>query len=235
MCAHVAVAEDDPKQAELLRRYLERENHTVSVVSNGRDALTLVRTQPPDLLVLDLMLPFIDGLEVCRIVRRESSIPVLMLTARSTEDDLLLGLEIGANDYVTKPYSPRELMARVRTLIRHTAAVQAEPDPPLRAGALMVDTRRHVVTLDGQPVTLTPGEFRLLSTFAAEPGRVFTRAQLLERIHGFDRFITSRAIDVHVRNLRTKLEKDPSNPSYLVTVYGVGYRLAVEGDLRDAP
>jgi len=234
MCAHIAVAEDNRKQAELLRRYLEREHHSVSIVDNGRDAVALVREVSPDLLVLDLMLPLVDGLEVCRAVRLESDIPVLMLTARNTENDLLLGLEVGADDYMTKPYSPRELVARVRTLLRRSRMSEATRSAPTRVGALEIDALRHRVTLHGDVVQLTPGEFKLLEALAAEPGRVFTRAQLLERTHGFDQFITARAIDVHIRNLRTKLEPNPSDPIYLHTVFGVGYTLAIEPKHVDA-
>nr|CTQ95800.1 Phosphate regulon transcriptional regulatory protein PhoB (SphR) [Kibdelosporangium sp. MJ126-NF4] len=225
MCAHVVLAEDDPKQAELVRRYLEREQHTVTVVSDGRSALDEVRGRRPDLLVLDVMLPGVDGLDVCRILRRESDLPVLMLTARSTEDDLLLGLDLGADDYVTKPFSPRELMARVRTLLRRTAPKAAENDPVLRVGALVVDPDRHELVNDGAVVACTPGEFRLMATLAAQPDRVFTRAQLLEHLHGFDKYITTRTIDVHVMNLRKKIEPDPRRPTRLMTVYGVGYKL----------
>jgi DNA-binding response OmpR family regulator len=223
MCAHVVLAEDDPKQAELVRRYLERERHTVSVVHDGRTALEEVRSSRPDLLVLDVMLPGVDGLDVCRILRRESDLPVLMLTARSTEDDLLLGLDLGADDYVTKPFSPRELMARVRTLLRRTRP--GTPDPVLRVGGVTVDPVRHELSSDGVVVACTPGEFRLLETLAEQPGRVFTRAQLLEHMHGFDKYITSRTIDVHVMNLRKKIEPNPRKPMRLVTVYGVGYKL----------
>jgi DNA-binding response OmpR family regulator len=225
MCAHVVLAEDDHKQAELVRRYLERERHSVVVVHDGRAALEEVRRQRPDLLVLDVMLPGVDGLDVCRILRRESDLPVLMLTARSTEDDLLLGLDLGADDYVTKPFSPRELMARVRTLLRRTRATAGEPDPVLRVGGVTVDPVRHELSSDGEVISCTPGEFRLLATLAAQPDRVFTRAQLLEHMHGFDRYITSRTIDVHVMNLRKKIEPDPRRPVRLVTVYGVGYKL----------
>ena len=225
MCAHVVLAEDDPKQAELVRRYLEREQHTVVVVHDGRDALDEVRRHSPDLLVLDIMLPGVDGLDVCRILRRESDLPVLMLTARSTEDDLLLGLDLGADDYVTKPFSPRELMARVRTLLRRVSRTAQDPDPVLRVGAVAVDPVRHELVADGAVVPCTPGEFRLLETLAAQPDRVFTRAQLLEHMHGFDRYITTRTIDVHVMNLRKKIETDPRRPVRLVTVYGVGYKL----------
>ncbi|RSM89433.1 DNA-binding response regulator [Kibdelosporangium aridum] len=225
MCAHVVLAEDDHKQAELVRRYLERENHTVAVVHDGRNALDEVRRQRPDLVVLDVMLPGVDGLDVCRILRRESDVPVLMLTARSTEDDLLLGLDLGADDYVTKPFSPRELMARVRTLLRRTAPKQSPKDRVLRVGGLTIDPDKHELSSDGAVIPCTPGEFRLMATLASQPDRVFTRAQLLEQLHGFDKFITTRTIDVHVMNLRKKIEPNPRKPTRLMTVYGVGYKL----------
>ncbi|HEY2059815.1 response regulator transcription factor [Amycolatopsis sp. NBC_01480] len=224
MCADIVLAEDDPKQAELVRRYLERERHSVVVVPDGRETLELVRRRRPDLLVLDVMLPGLDGLEVCRILRAESDVPVLMLTARSTEDDLLRGLDLGADDYMTKPYSPRELMARVRTLLRRTHAAERDAGP-MRVGALSVDVGRHEVSVNEKPVDTTPGEFRLLEVMAAHPDQVFTRGQLLEHLHGFDRYITQRAIDVHVMNLRKKIEVSPRKPARLVTVYGVGYKL----------
>src|ERR1700761_7974961 len=185
VCAYLLVAEDDPKQAELARRYLEHEGHAVVVVGDGREALEEARRNPPDLLVLDVMMPRVDGLDVCRILRRESDLPVLMLTARTTEDALLLGLDLGADDYLTKPYSPRELAARVRTLLRRTRPSAKTPDPILRVGHLQVDPVRHEVRADGEPVTCTPGEFHLLQALAAEPGRVFTRDQLLRHLHGF--------------------------------------------------
>jgi two-component system, OmpR family, alkaline phosphatase synthesis response regulator PhoP len=223
--AAIALAEDDVKQAELVRRYLEREHHTVTVAADGRAALAAVRQGRPDLLVLDLMLPVLDGLEVCRILRAEGAgLLIMMLTARSTEDDLLRGLDHGADDYLTKPFSPRELVARVRTLLRR-ARPFTTTDPVLRVGSLTVDPLRHEVTSDGEPVTCTPGEFRLLATMAAQPDRVFTREQLLDSLHGFDRFITDRTIDMHVLNLRKKIEPSPRRPARLVTVYGVGYKL----------
>ena len=229
MCAHIVLAEDDAKQAELVRRYLERERHTVVVVPDGAAALDLVRRQPPDLLVLDVMLPGMDGLAVCRALRAESDLPVLMLTARSTEDDLLTGLDLGADDYVTKPFSPRELMARIRTLLRRTAPPRPA-DGAARVGALTVDPLRHEVTVDGHAIDCTPGEFRLLELMATQPDRVFTRGQLLEHLHGFDRYITQRAIDVHVMNLRKKIEAEPRRPARLLTVYGVGYKLTAGAD-----
>ncbi|MFC8592327.1 response regulator transcription factor [Streptomyces atroolivaceus] len=230
MCANVIVAEDDAKQAELVRRYLEREGHAVTVVSDGLAALEQARQGAPDLLVLDVMMPRADGLDVVRILRAEErDVAVLMLTARATEDDLLLGLDLGADDYMTKPYSPRELMARVRTLLRRTRSPRREGGPEdgqvLRVGTLAVDPVRHEVAVDGVGVECTPGEFRLLEAMAAEPGRVFTREQLLAELHGFDRYISSRTVDVHIMNLRKKIERAPRRPVRLLTVFGVGYKL----------
>ncbi|MEU1878638.1 response regulator transcription factor [Streptosporangium sp. NPDC020072] len=225
MCAYVLVAEDDPKQAELLSRYLEQEGHEVLVVHDGRSAIDEARRTDPGLVVLDVMMPKVDGLDVCRVLRAESDLPILMLTARSTEDDLLLGLDLGADDYVAKPYSPRELMARVRTLLRRTGRSHGADRQVFQAGDLLVDPVRHVVTSADTPVDCTPVEFRIIETLAAEPERVFTRKQLLERVHGFDGFITERTVDVHVMNLRKKIEPDPRRPVRLLTVYGVGYKL----------
>ncbi|WP_405101760.1 winged helix-turn-helix domain-containing protein [Micromonospora sp. NBC_01412] len=199
----------------------------MAVVADGRAALDEVRRRPPDLLILDVMMPRVDGLDVCRILRRDSDLPVLMVTARSTEDDLLLGLDLGADDYLTKPYSPRELAARVRTLLRRTRTAAAPPaEPSLRVGDLVLDPVRHEVSVAGTPIVCTPGEFHLLKTFAAEPGRVFTRDQLLRRLHGIDSYITGRTVDVHIMNLRRKIEPDPRQPVRLLTVYGIGYKMA---------
>ncbi|MFE7467888.1 response regulator transcription factor [Streptomyces sp. NPDC057499] len=230
MCAHVIVAEDDEKQAELVRRYLEHEGHTVTVVGDGLTALAEVRHREPDLLVLDVMMPRADGLDVVRVLRAEQrELPVLMLTARSTEDDLLLGLDLGADDYMTKPYSPRELMARVRTLLRRSRrsgpGTGPVADPALRVGALLVDPERHEVRVEGRAVDCTPGEFRILVAMATEPDRVFTRQRLLEELHGFDRYVSFRTVDVHVMNLRKKIEPAPRRPVRLLTVFGVGYKL----------
>ncbi|MET3422853.1 DNA-binding response OmpR family regulator [Actinoplanes tereljensis] len=226
MCAHVLVAEDDAKQAELVRRYLEHDGHSVTVVGDGRAALDEWRRSGPDLLVLDVLMPRMDGLDVCRVLRSESNLPVLMLTARAGENDLLMGLDLGADDYLTKPYSPRELVARVRSLLRRTGAARsAPPDRSLQVGSLRIDPVRHEVLLGQREIDCTPGEFELLSALAGEPGRVFTRAQLLRRLHGFDRYVTVRTVDVHVMNLRKKIETDPRNPEMLMTVYGVGYKL----------
>ncbi|MGW3942144.1 response regulator transcription factor [Streptomyces phaeochromogenes] len=228
MCAHVMVAEDDEKQAELIRRSLLSEGHTATVVHDGGAALEAARQRRPDLVVLDLMLPVIDGFGVCRALRQDDDIPVLMLTARSTEEDVLLGLELGADDYMTKPYSPRELMARIRTVLRRSgrqAAGQRE-DPVVRAAGIAVDPVRHEVVCDGSPVVCTPAEYEILLAMVAEPERVFSRQQLLHRTRGIDRASTERAVDVHIMNLRKKIEADPRRPVRLLTVFGVGYKLS---------
>ncbi|MEU0603106.1 response regulator transcription factor [Streptomyces sp. NPDC006393] len=226
MCAHVLVAEDDEMQAELIRRSLLAEGHTATVVHDGRAALDAARLHRPDLVVLDLMLPVIDGFGVCRVLRRDDDVPVLMLTARSTEDDVLLGLELGADDYMTKPYSPRELMARIRTVLRRSGRDgDRRADPAVRAGDIAVDPVRHEVRCEGRPVECTPAEFEILLAMAGEPERVFTRRQLLQCTRGLDRASTERAVDVHIMNLRKKLEADPRRPARLLTVFGVGYKL----------
>ncbi|MEV0977920.1 response regulator transcription factor [Streptomyces sp. NPDC049915] len=224
MCAHILVAEDDEMQAELIRRLLLREGHSATVVHDGRAAIDEAQAQRPDFVVLDLMLPKVDGLGVCRVLRQDGDIPVLMLTARANEEDVLLGLELGADDYMTKPYSPRELMARIRTVLRRTQR-PAESTPLLRVGDITVDAARHQVTCAGEPVACTPGEFEILLAMAAEPDRVFSRQQLLQHTSGFDRASTERAIDVHIMNLRKKIEPKPRRPIRLLTVFGVGYKL----------
>ncbi|MEV7387057.1 MULTISPECIES: response regulator transcription factor [Streptomyces] len=228
MCAHVLVAEDDEMQAELIRRSLLAEGHTATVVHDGAAALDAARRLGPDLVVLDLMLPVIDGFGVCRVLRGgDPEIPVLMLTARSDEDDVLLGLELGADDYMTKPYSPRELMARIRTVLRRSGrAAEVREEPAVTAAGISVDPVRHEVRCDGVPVEVTPAEFQILLAMAGEPDRVFTRRQLLQCTSGFDRASTERAVDVHVMNLRRKIEADPRRPVRLVTVFGVGYKLS---------
>ncbi|WP_327434259.1 response regulator transcription factor [Streptomyces sp. NBC_01236] len=230
MCAYVLVAEDDEKQAELIRRSLLKEGHTATVVHDGGAALDEARRHRPDLVVLDLMLPVVDGFGVCRVLRQNDDIPVLMLTARSTEDDVLLGLELGADDYMTKPYSPRELMARIRTVLRRSGRPAAEQrdDPVVHAAGIAVDPARHEVVCDGSPVECTPAEYEILLAMVTEPERVFSRRQLLHRTRGIDRASTERAIDVHIMNLRKKIEADPRRPVRLLTVFGVGYKLKGE-------
>jgi two-component system, OmpR family, response regulator MtrA len=228
MCAKVLVADDDPRHAEGIRRYLVAAGHETIVVHDGRAALDTARRHRPDLLVLDVMMPGLDGLQVCRTLRQESDVLVLMLTARSSESDLLLGLELGADDYLTKPFSPRELVARIRTLLRR--ASRGGPEPATRGvrriGRIGVDPVGHQVTVDGERIECTRGEFAILAAMSEQPDRVFTRAQLLHHTLGIDRSSTERTIDVHVMNLRRKIEVDPRRPEHLLTVHGVGYKLA---------
>jgi DNA-binding response OmpR family regulator len=226
VCARLLVAEDDKKQAELIRRYLEREGHSVLVVHDGRAAIDECRRRRPDLAVLDVMMPKVDGLDACRVLRADGDMPIILLTARSTEDDILLGLDLGADDYVTKPFSPRELVARVRTVLRRT-----RPDGTDGGGAVVcvgdleLDPVRHVVRMRQEPIECTPAEFKILARLIEVPGRAFTRQHLLEEAFGFDHYALDRTIDVHILNLRKKIEDDPSEPTYLLTVYGVGYKL----------
>ena len=223
MSAHILVAEDNVAQADVLERYLLAEGHDTFVVHDGLEALTQARERRPDLIVLDVMLPGMDGLSVCRHLRQESSVLVLMLTARSSESDMLRGLDLGADDYLTKPYSPRELVTRVRTLLRRVDRAGSK-DPVLRVGGLSIDRLNRSVSVDGGPVTCTPAEFAILTALAEHPDRVLSRAQLLERVteeHGS----TTRAVDTHVLNLRRKIESDPRHPARLLAVYGLGYRL----------
>jgi DNA-binding response OmpR family regulator len=185
-------------------------------------------------MVLDVMMPRVDGLDVCRVLRRESDLPVLMLTARATEDDLLLGLDLGADDYLTKPYSPRELAARVRALLRRAGVVSAGGQAVLRVGDLEIDAGRFEVRISGRPITLTAKEFGILEVLASEPGRAFTRAQIIDKAFGFDHYVLERTVDVHVMNLRRKIEADATEPRYVQTVFGRGYRLAEEAGVRAA-
>jgi two-component system response regulator MtrA len=223
--AYLLVAEDDRGQAEVLRRYLSAEGYDTVVVHDGLAALEHVRRRRPDLLVLDVMMPGLDGLTVARILRAESEVPILMLTARAGEDDMLAGLDGGADDYLTKPYSPRELTARARALLRRSRGRTDEDETVLTVGMLVVDVGRHQVHADGRLVQCTPGEFAILAALAGQPERVFTRAQLLEYTNGVERDSVERSIDVHVLNLRRKIEPNPKRPARLVTVYGIGYKL----------
>jgi DNA-binding response OmpR family regulator len=233
MGARILVAEDDPKQAELIRRYLERDGHAVVVTRDGRAAIDETRRRRPDLIVLDIMMPRVDGLDVCRILRADGEVPIVMVTARTTEDDILLGLDLGADDYLTKPYSPRELVARVRTVLRR-AGRQAGPEAVYQVGGLTVDPGRHEVRVGDRRVDLTPAEFRILACLSESPGRAFTRQRLLERAFGFDSGSLHRTVDVHIMNLRRKVEPVPTEPRYLLTVYGVGYKIADRVGDRDA-
>ncbi|SNY47425.1 response regulator transcription factor [Paractinoplanes atraurantiacus] len=223
MTARILIADDDPKHAQLIRLYLEREGHQVITVGDGRSALDVARARKPDLLVLDVMMPLVDGLDVCRILRAESDVAILLVTARSSENDMLLGLDIGADDYMAKPVSPRELTARVRALLRRAGSSEGGP---LRVGDLEIDAGRYEVRVRGEEVTLTAKEFAILELLAKEPGRVFTRGQIIDKAFGFEHDVSERTVDAHVVNLRRKVEKNPAEPEYVQTVYGRGYRMA---------
>jgi DNA-binding response OmpR family regulator len=224
----ILVAEDEPQIAGLVRDYLEHAGFAVITAADGAAALALTRARRPDALVLDLGLPRVDGLDVIRAIRRDSRVPILILSARSDEVDRVTGLELGADDYVVKPFSPRELVARVRAVLRRGESAPAS-DERIVAGDLELDLVRHRVTAAGRAVSLTPTEFELLATLAREPGRVWTRSQLLDAVHGFSLETYERAIDGHIRNLRKKLEPDEAAPRYVRTVHGVGYALAEPG------
>ena len=220
----ILVVDDDRKIVDLVRLYLERDGYRVFVAYDGLAALKLARQRRPDLIVLDLLLPQVDGFDVCRILQTESKVPIIMLTAKTTEQDKLIGLELGADDYVTKPFSPRELVALVRAVLRRVGKETPEGPTEMRFADLVIDRRRHEVRLRGEVANLTPTEFRLLEVLAAEPGRAFTRLELLDRVFGYDFEGFERTVDVHVKNLRKKIEPDPKQPTYVKTVYGVGYR-----------
>ena len=229
----VLVVDDDHKIVELVQLYLEKDGYRVLVAYDGLEALELARRKRPDLVLLDLLLPDLDGLDVCRILRAESNIPIIMLTARTTEDDRLTGLDIGADDYVTKPFSPRELMARVRAVLRRSNDQMATGAAEMRFGDLIIDRRGHEVRVENRIVALTPTEFKLLEVLAEQPGRTFTRLDLLDSVFGYDFEGFERNVDVHVKNLRKKIEPNPREPIYIQTVYGVGYKLSADWGDRD--
>jgi two-component system alkaline phosphatase synthesis response regulator PhoP len=223
----ILVIDDEPKIVKQARDYLEKGGFRVFAAGDGTTGLAIARHEWPDLVVLDLNLPGIDGLDVCRALRRESAVPIIMLTARVEETDRLIGLELGADDYITKPFSPRELVARVRAVLRRVQGGVRQPGR-IRAGDLEIDLHGHRVTRAGEPVRLTRSEFNLLAVLAQHPGQTFTRAQLLDRLHGVAYEGFDRSVDAHVKNLRRKLEPDPAEPRYVLTVYGVGYRFTDE-------
>jgi DNA-binding response OmpR family regulator len=226
MSRKILVVDDDRKTVDLLKLYLERDGYQVLVAHDGRQALELARQRRPDLVVLDLMLPAIEGLDVCRILRAEAHTPIIMLTARTTEDDKLLGLDLGADDYITKPFSPREVVARVRVVLRRAGAAREQGPDTIRFQDLVVDFVGHTARLHGEPLRLTPKEFKLLEILLKQPGRAWSRLELLEKVFGFDYEGLERTVDVHVMNLRRKIERDPTRPEYIQTVYGVGYKFA---------
>ena len=223
----ILVVDDEPKIVQLARDYLEHAGFAVITAADGPTALHAVRSSKPDLVVLDLGLPQLDGLDVTRSIRKDSDVPIIMLTARSEESDKLIGLELGADDYLTKPFSPKELVARVRTVLRRTDR-STRAEEIIRVADLTLDVPRLRLTLGSQPIELTPTEFQLLTTLARQPGRIFTRGQLLDAVHGIAFESYERAIDAHIKNIRRKIEPNPREPRYILTVYGMGYKFADE-------
>lgn len=219
----ILVVDDEPKIVRLARDYLEKNNFRVVTAGDGQSALATARREKPDLIILDLMIPVIDGREVCKILRKESDVPIIMLTALAEEIDQVTGLEIGADDYITKPFSPRALIARVRALLRRVTGAIKLPNV-IRVGRLEIDAEKYSVAYQGNPIKLTPNEFRLLQLLAGHAGNILTREQILENLHGVSNSF-DRSIDSHIKNLRKKLEQ-ASNQMLIETVYGIGYRFA---------
>ncbi len=226
---HILVVDDEEKITNVIKAYLEREGYATTVVHDGEASLKEVERNQFDLIVLDLMLPGLPGEDVCRLIRQKSTVPIIMLSAKSEEIDRVVGLKLGADDYITKPFSPRELVARVQAVLRRAfpeTLKGSEEDDIIAIGELLVDVAGHKVEFAGKGVDLTPTEFKLLSLLAQNPGRVFSRIELIDRVHGYSFAGYERTIDTHVKNLRQKLGDDPRVPDYIQTVYGVGYRFA---------
>ncbi len=221
----ILVVDDEPKIVQLARDYLKHAGFDVLTANDGKIALAIVRADKPDLIVLDLGLPEMDGLDITRSIRKFSNVPIIMLTARAEETDKLIGLEIGADDYITKPFSPKELVARVRVVLRRLENATTGSDI-IRAADLTLDVPRMKVSIDDRDIEVTPTEFELLATLVRQPGRIFTRAQLLDAVHGVAFESYERAIDAHIKNIRRKIEPNPREPRYIHTVYGVGYKFA---------
>ena len=224
MSQKILVVDDELDIVKVVRAYLEQSGFRVVTASDGQNALAVFRHEKPDLVVLDLNLPRLDGLDVCRAIRREGNTPVIMLTARVDETDRLIGLEIGADDYIVKPFSPREVVARVRTVLRRSSNVIPDQPALITIGELTIDPVKHEVHLASRLIDLTPMEFNLLQAMAAQPGRAFSRMELLDAAQGEAYEGYERSIDVHIKNLRQKLGDDPRNPTYILTVYGIGYK-----------
>jgi two-component system OmpR family response regulator len=223
----ILVVEDDPNLLETLRYNLQKESYKIVTATDGEQALAVARGEKPDLIILDIMLPKINGFEVCRILRKEMTTPILMLTARADETDKIVGLEIGADDYMTKPFSMRELTARVRAMLRRKNMAETPPpgSAPIKIGPLEIDLARHRASLSGMVLDLSPKEYDLLAFLASNRGLVFSREQLLEKVWGYDYAGDTRTVDVHIRWLRRKIESDPGHPAYLLTVRGTGYKM----------
>jgi DNA-binding response OmpR family regulator len=231
MSKTILVVDDEPEIVRFVRAYLEDAGYRVVIASEGQEALFVARHEKPDLVILDLMMPGMDGWDFIHRYRQERDTPVVVLTARVEESDQVLGLELGADDYITKPFSPRALVARVRAVLRRA---QGEPTPQavLRGGDIVLDRETHAITLGGEQIDLTPTEFDLLEALMAAPGRVFTRAELLDRVLGDEADVFERTVDAHVKNLRRKVEPDPANPRYVITVRGAGYKFNEDADAR---
>lgn len=228
----VLVVDDEPKITQVVTAYLEKEGYQVFTASSGKEALELNERKIPDLIILDLRLPDLSGEEVCRRIRQRHDTPVLMLTAKAEEEDKVQGLAIGADDYLTKPFSPRELVARVRAILRRVKA-EREPQRDIISfdnGRVRIDVAKQEVSLNGEIITLTPNEYKLLLALARYPGRVYTRSELINKVQGYEYEGYDRTIDAHVKNLRQKIEEDPKNPRYILTVFGVGYKFGGEED-----
>jgi len=219
----ILVVDDDKKIVDLVTLYLKRDGYTVLPAYDGQEALDVARRKRPDLIVLDLMLPELAGTDVCKLLRTESRVPIIMLTARATDEDKLRGLDLGADDYLTKPFNPRELVARVRAVLRRVYPEET-PGDDLRYGNLVISFLRHEVMVDGKPANLTPTEFRLLEALVREPGRAFSRSELLDRAFGYDYEGVERTVDVHIMNLRRKIEPGGGEWRFITTVPGLGYR-----------
>ncbi|MGH2448596.1 MAG: response regulator transcription factor [Chloroflexota bacterium] len=231
---NILIVDDEPGIRRLISMYLEREGFTAVQAGTGEEALVAMSQSMPELVVLDIMLPDMDGWEVCRGIRKAGDVPIIMLTARDGDDDKIVGLELGADDYVTKPFTPRELVARVKAILRRARAAPAEPSSVLQVGALAIDTAKREVHLDGEPIILRAKEYDLLSQLARRPGVVFSREQLLQDVWGYDFFGESGTIDVHVRRLRVKLGDTSSHPRFIETVWGVGYRMKEQASTASA-
>ncbi|MCB0045565.1 MAG: response regulator transcription factor [Caldilineaceae bacterium] len=231
MNERILVVDDEPKIVKIAKDYLERSQYQVAVAYDGVEALAAARHAPPDLVVLDLNLPKMDGLDVCRALRRESDVPIIMLTARGEETDRLIGLELGADDYITKPFSPRELVARVRAVMRRVNG-DLQTNDVIRAGTLEIAEQGRMVRKSGVEIELTRIEFDLLALLARHSGQVFSRSQLLDRLHGIQHDGYDRSVDAHIKNLRRKLEDDASDPRFIQTVYGIGYKFVGDNALE---
>ncbi|MBS3782930.1 MAG: response regulator transcription factor [Anaerolineae bacterium] len=229
MSQTILVVDDEPEIVRLVRSYLERDGYRVVTAYDGEEALYTARHERPDLVVLDVLMPKMDGLEFTRRVRREQDVPIIMLTARAEETDRIVGLEMGADDYVTKPFSPREVVARVRAVLRRAQpADEKKPPPVLRVGPITLDRSTHTLTVDGNLADLTPTEFDVLEVLMGQPGRVYSRSEILKAVQGVAFESYERTVDAHIKNLRQKIEPEPSSPNYILTVRGAGYRLNPE-------